>query len=330
MTAPVLSLEDATRLTADWRRAGKRVAAVSGSFDILHDGHRRLLAEAKAAGEMLIVLVNSDASVRAYKGPGRPVNDARMRASRIAAQDGVDAVTIFDELVPLAALEKIKPDVLANGPEYGADCIERPLVESWGGKIVMTSPRARGESSSAMARGQGALENPRAILLDRDGTLIEDPGYLSKPEEVVWKDGAMAALTRLQRAGFLIIITTNQSGIGRGYFTVKEMEEVHARIRNDLARAGVRLIAIYHCPHRPDEGCDCRKPATGMLLQAARENGLDLSKSWMVGDKCSDILAGRRTNMLTALVHSAADCSPSAHVRTESLAEAVDRILAWS
>src|SRR6185437_572906 len=164
------------------------------SFDMLHDGHRSLLSEAKAAGDVLAVLVNSDASVRLYKGPGRPLNREFVRAARIAAETGVDAVILFDAIVPLDALEKLRPDVLDNGPDYGADCIERALVESWGGKVLVTSARAHGRSASEIARGQGAADNPRTILLDRDGTLIKDPGYLSKPEEIVWKDGAIAAL----------------------------------------------------------------------------------------------------------------------------------------
>jgi D,D-heptose 1,7-bisphosphate phosphatase len=172
------------------------------------------------------------------------------------------------------------------------------------------------------------MEARRAILLDRDGTLIDDPGYLGRPEDVVWKDGAFAALTRFRNAGFLLIIVTNQSGIARGFFTEADMERVHARLRADLAASGLALAGIYHCPHGPDDGCDCRKPQTGLVLQAAREHRLDLSGSWMVGDKCSDILAGQRSRMRTALVYSAARCAPEPHLIAATLEEAAEKILA--
>ena len=327
MTAPFLSLEETIRLAAKWRGEGKKIVAVSGSFDLLHAGHRSLLAEARAAGDALVVLVNSDVSVRAYKGPGRPLNLQQSRAGAVAALPGVDAVLLFDELVPLGVIGQLKPDLVANGPEYGADCIERALVESYGGEILVTSPRSTGNSTSDMARQQGVAPNPRAILLDRDGTLIEDPGYLSRPEQLVWKAGTIEALKRFGQAGYRLIIATNQSGIGRGLFTVQDMEAVHRRMGEDLARAGVTLDGIYHCPHTPEEGCACRKPGTGLLLQAAREHGLDLSKSWLIGDKCSDITAGRLANMLTALIHNGETCVPEPHLRAPTLADAATRIL---
>ena len=330
MTAPILSLAEAAGLAERWRAGGQAVVAVSGSFDILHDGHRNLLAEARAAGDHLIVLLNSDASVRAYKGPNRPFHDQQSRAALLAALPGIDAVTLFDDITPLAALEKLRPDIVANGPDYGADCIERPLVEAWGGRILTTSPRSTGNSTSEIARRAGLAPNPRAILLDRDGTLIDDPGYLARPEDMIWKPDAIAALKRLGQAGYLLIIATNQSGIGRGLYSVADMERVHRRLEDDLAKEGVKLAAIYFCPHGPDADCACRKPRTGMLLQAAREHDLDLSKSWMIGDKCSDIEAGRMANMMTALVYSGASCRPGAHLSAATLAQAADFILAKS
>jgi histidinol-phosphate phosphatase family protein len=197
-----------------------------------------------------------------------------------------------------------------------------------GNRQIHHAAAARYAVRDAPSRLMGIMES-RAILLDRDGTLIEDPGYLSDPASLVWKEGAFAALARLQASGFVLIIVTNQSGIARGFFTPQAMERVHARIRHDLTAAGVRLAAIYHCPHGPDDGCDCRKPETGLVLQAAREHGLDLSRSWMVGDKCSDILAGQRSRMRTALVYSQAQCTPGPDVKAATLEEAAETILAW-
>ncbi len=129
----------------------------------------------------------------------------------------------------------------------------------------------------------------RCIFVDRDGTLIEDRGYVHRIEDYAPLPGVFEGLRLLRDAGFGIVIVTNQSGIGRGYFDAAQFERFQAHLLADFAREGAPIDATYHCPHRPDEGCACRKPATGMLERAARELGVDLSESWMIGDKWSDV-----------------------------------------
>lgn len=126
------------------------------------------------------------------------------------------------------------------------------------------------------------------VALDRDGTLIEDRHYLSDPEGVVLLPGAVEGLKKLQAAGIPLVVITNQSGIGRGYFQEEAMHAVHARLDQVLAEQGVRMQGYYWCPHRPEEGCDCRKPSPGLLLKAAIDLGLEPSHCHMVGDKASD------------------------------------------
>lgn len=133
-----------------------------------------------------------------------------------------------------------------------------------------------------------------AVFLDRDGTLIEDRHYLSEPSDVRLMDGAAQALERLQKAGYLIVLVTNQSGIGRGYFTEEDYRAVHEELCRRLADQGVRLDGAYHCPDAPDaepEGGTCRKPSPVLYRRAERELGLDLRRSWFVGDKVSDVEA---------------------------------------
>ena len=133
------------------------------------------------------------------------------------------------------------------------------------------------------------MDTEHAIFLDRDGTLIEDTGYLSDPARVQVLPGVPAALMRLKEAGYLLIVTTNQSGIGRGYYTERDYEQVTEAIQAELR---VELDGVYHCPHMPDHGCSCRKPAPGMLLRAARDHKIEFVHSWMVGDQERDIMAG--------------------------------------
>jgi len=140
-------------------------------------------------------------------------------------------------------------------------------------------------------RPQGAASLRPALFIDRDGTLITDVGYPRDPALVEPLPGAFEALRALQ-AAFALVIISNQSGIGRGLITEAEARAVHDRVIEVFARAGVAFAGAYYCPHAPAAGCACRKPAPGLLIDAARELGLDLAGSVMLGDKASDVAAG--------------------------------------
>jgi len=132
----------------------------------------------------------------------------------------------------------------------------------------------------------------RAVFLDRDGTLNVEKEYLCDPEELVLIGGIGPALSRLQEAGFLLFIVTNQSGIGRGYYTVDDMKRVNARLCQELAGEGVRFAGIYFSPEAPDQAGRGRKPSPQFLFDARDQYGVDLSRSYMVGDKMSDLECG--------------------------------------
>jgi histidinol-phosphate phosphatase family protein len=144
----------------------------------------------------------------------------------------------------------------------------------------------------------------RAVFLDRDGTLIADLGYPRDPAGVCLLPGAGEALARLRREGFLLILVSNQSGVGRGLIHPAELEAVHRRLEECLAAFDVRLTAAYYCLHAPEAACDCRKPAPGLLLRAAREHALELARCVLVGDKPSDVAAGQRAGCRTILLRS--------------------------
>ena len=153
-----------------------------------------------------------------------------------------------------------------------------------------------------------------AVFLDRDGTLIVDRHYLADPEGVELLPGAGEAVARLNAAGLVTVLATNQSGIGRGYFSAEQYDAVHARLVRELARHGARLDAEYHSPDFEDGGPDAdRKPGAGMFLRAAREHRLDLARSWWIGDRRRDVEAAGRFGARGFLV-----CSPE----TEALATA--------
>ena len=129
----------------------------------------------------------------------------------------------------------------------------------------------------------------KCIFLDRDDTLIVDQNYLKDPNLVILEPDAVNGLRLLSQAGYKLVMITNQSGIGRGYFTVEDLNAVHARLAELLQAEGVKLDGIYYCPHAPSEDCYCRKPRTGMLEQADRDFHFDHSSAAMIGDGKGDI-----------------------------------------
>jgi D-glycero-D-manno-heptose 1,7-bisphosphate phosphatase len=142
------------------------------------------------------------------------------------------------------------------------------------------------------------------ILLDRDGTLIEEKHYLSDPDQIVLLPGAAASLRSCSEMGLGLALVTNQSGIGRGYYTEARLQEIHTRLKALLKEQSVYLDGIYYCPHTSMDNCTCRKPAEGLARQAERELNIDLTRSFMVGDKPCDIGLGQRVGATTFLVRT--------------------------
>lgn len=130
------------------------------------------------------------------------------------------------------------------------------------------------------------------ILLDRDGTIIVDKHYLSDPDEVELFPNSAKGLKVMQDAGYGLIVTTNQSGIGRGYYSEKDMKAVNGRMAELLAERGIEIKAVYFCPHAPDQKCDCRKPAPGMFDQAIAQFGMNPEECFVIGDKLCDVELG--------------------------------------
>lgn len=136
----------------------------------------------------------------------------------------------------------------------------------------------------------------RAIFIDRDGTLCEEVGYVNHLSRCRLLPNSLEAVRLANRAGFLVIVATNQAGVARGYFKEPLIRQVHDRIRSWIEDGGGRIDAFYYCPHHPHEGappyrddCDCRKPRPGMLVRAAREHDIDLQRSYMIGDSLADL-----------------------------------------
>jgi len=168
----------------------------------------------------------------------------------------------------------------------------------------------------------------RAVFLDRDGTIHEERDFLSDPALLRLERGAAAGLRRLEEAGFALIVITNQSGVARGYHTEDDVRRVNAALSEMLAAEGVHIESYYHCPHHPEGAvpkysfvCDCRKPAPGLILQAAKDADIDIGASYMVGDFTRDVKAGRAAGVRTVLVRTGYGRKSESEVIGQGLAD---------
>jgi len=157
-----------------------------------------------------------------------------------------------------------------------------------------------------------------AVFLDRDGTLIREVGYLSSLSQLEILPNVPNALKLLKSLGYLLIVVTNQSGVARGFFTESFVLQVHSVLQERFIEQGVKVDAFYYCPHHPTEGlppynidCDCRKPKTGMLTKAALEHGIDIPRSWVIGDSLTDVQLAQNAGCKGIFLKTGRDLLPS-------------------
>ncbi|MDA0284409.1 MAG: HAD family hydrolase [Planctomycetota bacterium] len=196
----------------------------------------------------------------------------------------------------------------------------------------------------AMHIADERIENPRpAVFLDRDGTLTEYCGFVTQPEQLLLLDGVLDSINSLRAAGFACVVVTNQSAVGRRLITEDQLDRIHHRLITLLSRDRCLIEAIYDCPEKPEGQQETqvtssdRKPGPGMLLQAAADLNLDLSQSWMVGDRVSDVLAGINAGCRGSIRVESGYCYENGppeiaadYVTEPSLSEAVEVILRFS
>jgi len=171
----------------------------------------------------------------------------------------------------------------------------------------------------------------RAVFLDRDGVInrkAAEGGYVTRWEDFHFFLGVAEAIKSLHRAGWSVIVISNQRCVAKGLLTIAELEAIHQKMLEELARSGAKLDGIYYCPHDEEPPCSCRKPSPGMLLTAAQEHQIDLTSSWLVGDSESDIEAGKRAGCRTVrIVTDLTAETEGADCIARSLLEASERVL---
>jgi len=171
----------------------------------------------------------------------------------------------------------------------------------------------------------------KAAFLDRDGVInrkAHKGEYITRWEDLRFLPGVAEAIALLKQSGYLVVVITNQRCVAKGQITIPELEALHQRMREHLAKSGAVIDAVYYCPHEKEPVCRCRKPAPGMLLDAARDHKIDLTASWMIGDSKIDVEAGRNAGCKTAWLDAGNETAEvSADLTAPSLLDAVQQIL---
>lgn len=315
MNPKIIHREDAVKIRQSYATTGKRVGFTSGVFDIVHPGHVEYLRAARELVDVLIVGINSDISVRANKGPSRPITTERERAEVLAGLAAVDHVFIFDERNNNTNIELVRPDVYIKAGDYSeAQLSSKKIVESYGGSVALVPFREGSSTTGVIGKIKAALVSQEghevshgfrpAVFLDRDGTINEHIEYLSEPARFVAIPGVYAAIKRLQDLGYRIIVVTNQPGIGLGYFQREDLFAVNREMMRQATEYGCAFDKIYYCPHSKADACACRKPGGYFLRLAERDLNVDLANSFVIGDMTSDIQFGAEAGLRTILVRT--------------------------
>jgi rfaE bifunctional protein nucleotidyltransferase chain/domain len=302
MTEKILELPEADQWVARQKAGGLKFGFTCGAFDILHAGHVSLLERARSLCDRLLVAVNSDYSVQNYKTPLRPINPQQDRMRIVAALACVDAVVLMEDLRPIGLIERWHPDLYIKGGDYQTSGLRSgPVVEAYGGKVVLLPFEVDSSTTSIIERiaraelyqaAGAAIAPAKLIFVDRDGTMIEDVPYLSDPKRVRLLPGVGPGLATLHKAGFRLVMATNQQGIGLGYYGLDEFYAVNLEIFRQLGPFGVQISRVAFCPHSLADHCRCRKPLPGMLLSAMKYYRTNPSECYMLGDTAADVEAG--------------------------------------
>ena len=214
-----------------------------------------------------------------------------------------------------AGIYMLSREILTSIPEGKSVSLEHDVFPHWTGRglygyysqakfLDIGTPEDFSSAEGFFTAATNAIRERPVVVLDRDGTIIEEREYLSDSAGVRLIPGAADALRELKKMGFGLVVITNQSGVGRGFFTEAMLQQIHARLEQLLAETGVRLDGIYICPHKPEDDCACRKPKLGLMQQASTDLGFTPAHSIVIGDKPSDIEMGRNAGAVTFLVRT--------------------------
>lgn len=303
-----------------------KIGTINGTFDLLHKGHVDAFNYAINNCEKLFILINSDRSVGLYKGQDRPIENEKERSKKIEAFYPEAIIYVFDELNPLSLLDEIMPDLHFIGPDWGKKTLEQTLVEKNGGKVDHVKKQFQISTTQILEKKGITSLSKNAIFLDRDGTIVVDKKYLSSINEIEFFPETFKALEKMSNLGFLLFIVSNQSMVARNMSTEKEAFTINDEIVKQLKAEGIEIKESYLDFSHPNNPSTTRKPNVGFLEKAASEYNLILKNSWVIGDKESDVIFGKRGNTKTIQINGSHKISNFSDYIANNLEEAYEII----
>ena len=274
------------------------IGVITGSFDLLHDGHKYALDYSSKLVDKLIVLVNSDETIYIYKGKNRPIESFEERIKNLEEYNNNLIYVELDEVIPNNLLKIIKPNKYFISKEWSFNPAEKIELIEFSTEII-EHPELEGFSSSKIVEEKiiTKFKDDKAIFLDRDGTINEDKGYINSSEDIEIKEINLKGIREMSKLKYKNIIVSNQSGISRGYFTESELKKVNNRVIELITENGGRIDQIYFDTSLPENPSNFRKPNNGMLLRAIEEFNIVLKDSWLIGDKDTDVELAKKNNI---------------------------------
>jgi len=306
----IVSREVLAAIVQELKPQGKTIVSTNGSFDLLHFGHVTMLQEAKLLGDVLIVGLNSDASVRSYKGKYRPICPQAQRAGMLTALACTDYITIFDELTPIELLKVIQPHIHVNSPEHGKDCVEREVVERHGGQIYQAQ----------LVEGMSTTQLIRRIL--DVSSHIPCQGIFIKFEDLFELDTIFSKFALLDKLKFVLLPETTLNALRqfstrdyRIFVMVPEtIQNCCEHIQEALIRQGLEMIRILcyprHCGETgrmPVSKSSYQQSKRTLIEQAVAEFDIILARSFVISGEMADIQMGREINCKTVLLRKHAN-----------------------
>lgn len=289
-------------------RKGLSIGFTSGAFDLIHSTHIDLLKKAKERCDILIVGVNSDASIKKYKGYNRPIKSEEERISILAAVSYIDYLFIFDEINNHNNIIELKPNFYFKGKDYKkANLSSASLVERNGGEVIILDTSIQISSSkiieSIIAKEltiRCSIEHiyDGIVMIDRDGVINKEINYLHNEKDFEFIDGTIEAIKKLNDNNIAVVVITNQPGIGLNLYTEEDFFNVNKKMIQEIHKAGARIDKVYYCPDTHNSRY--KKPNSGMLIKAfcnlnIKKNG----KIFMIGDRRSDAMAAKTQGIIS-------------------------------
>lgn len=316
-----------------WQKENQKIGFTSGSFDLLHAGHVSYLEEAKKKCDKLIVAINTNQSIKNYKSSFRPIIDEQQRIHLLQSLKFIDEVFLFDELNNKENILALKPNFYFKAQDYSEKKLtSAKYLEQWGGEVILL-PLLQGISTTKIIdkiqnQKKDLQKNKKnsdedflqklhfqisdtqntklkkVIFLDRDGVLNKEVEYLHQVEKLEILPNVISGLKKMQQFGYTFVVVTTQAGIGLGYFRKEDFFKVNKKMLSVFYQNDILIHKIYFCPCSKIENCNCRKPKIGLIERAQQDINIDMSVSFFIGDKTSDILAGKNAKLKTILVET--------------------------